>query len=206
VKGFFFTPICRVRVHVSKFYFCTETLATSGAVEPVCIGEQSSWEVIQWHPMTIHFLCQLLRETVDAPQPVFLLCIFKLVPLPQPLPEISQSSAQSALQQHIISLSNPSHQLTTMKLFALTLIAFTSTISASAAASPGLKNLSVRATKCNQGAVYCGWWLIDQNGNYFSPKTSPYPTAFLHNSTHHQEILSVLIPQLFRITSLNMRN
>lgn len=181
-------------MHVSKLYFCTETLATSEAVEPVCIGEESSWEVIQWHPMAIYSLCQLLGKTVDTPQTVLLLYIFQPIPLPQPPPKILQPSARSTLQQHHISLSDPSHHLTTMKLFALTLITLTSTISASTADSPSLKNLSIRATKCNPGAVYCGWWLIDQNGNYSSPKSSPHPTAFLQNSAHLHEIHSVLTP------------
>jgi hypothetical protein len=53
-----------------------------------------------------------------------------------------------------------------MKLIAVTLFTLTSAISASPAASSGINSLSVRATKCDRGAVYCGWWLIDQNGNF----------------------------------------
>jgi hypothetical protein len=49
-------------------------------------------------------------------------------------------------------------------------LATTTFASPTAEASP---ELAARATKCIPGQVYCGWWLIDQQGTYIPPLRSP---------------------------------
>jgi len=48
--------------------------------------------------------------------------------------------------------------------------AFVTTTFASPTSSP---ELSARATKCTPGQVYCGWWLIDQNGVSYANLAHP---------------------------------